>query len=699
MPPRPRPPPIPRPPPGHARNPFWDPEQANGQPQWVPFGHPILSAFSQDDEDDSGDFCADTHPRPVSSAGIPPGYAASSFNPNVPSNAARGPLSEYPSNPGLGVPPPSFPAQIPADPASNVGTPSNAGMPGDTDPELEYLGQRTINQPNVPGIPPPRRGRRPVPTREETIGDVQDHLSRKGMYYPRLVWSFADHDRFKQGLRDLAKRQNAVGGLVDMPQDDAALEELARDMCEAIFNLDHIESGATRNHHSKKRGTVEIDSVGVKCVKEMGPFRAEMLAWDLMCAIRDAQTGNLELPDSGRAAGFAEYDTFMGRFTDLLEVLRVNKNLVREALESEQGLRRIVADPFGERGRKVTNTYLNRKRAEMKVGAAEPGSKRARRVIEEGHFPPYALTWMKPTTTENQPQTRAGQPLAQPQRGGASLQQPAHMQQQGQQPGTAQPRQNQPQIQVGQVMAQPQQQGGGSQQPAHVQQQGQQSGQQFGTVQPREIQPKVEDGHFFYEPQQQGGSHQQLAQQLPQQPVTAQPGTAQPRQNQPQTQVGQVSEQPLQQGGTVQQLAQQQRQQPVRQPGTARPRENQAQQQGGNLQQPAQLQGQQPGQQPAAMPGPEGLSLIREAMADPRLSDEAFMDTLASVDPPLGGPSSADLIYREFGAARAEPDAQPDAEPGDEPGDDLGLEFGFADLDPSLYELREDESGGRRGWL
>ncbi|POS70447.1 hypothetical protein DHEL01_v211159 [Diaporthe helianthi] len=370
----------------HNHNPNW--AQDNGQPKWIPFGVLIPENVGSS-QPDLGSFPRAAQPHRVTSAGMPPSSG-------VP-GSSRGSLAQSPNNlqlddtddlfsedsqvpsPDLGSPRASFPVVVPSHAASsNTGTPSNAGTPDEIEPSIDLfslpkIGSTITDDPNLPAFlahngvltinsasGPGNAGRSRA--LQATVAHVQSLVALRGAGYGGYIRDLDQYERYKKVYKESLKRPTA-GQLSDMPQDPDGQQALVKELCEAIANLEGIESGLTR----KTRGAGEqpgiLDSVGVKCVKEKGPFGLEMLAWEFLRALRDAQTGNLEL--SSPKDVFKEFGTFMGRFEVLKASLNINKNLVKDALESDQDVNRIVANPEGERSKKNANHTLNKSKAEQ----------------------------------------------------------------------------------------------------------------------------------------------------------------------------------------------------------------------------------------------------------------------------------------------------------------------------------------------
>lgn len=270
----------------HVRNPLW--EEGNGQPESVPYDHPSLGVVGPSQPDPGSSFGA-AQPRGVPSTGMPPSSGALSSPTHMPINHTFNQIHENVSDPSLGSPSAGSPADGPVGSVPNTGTPSNAGMPGDTDPPLDLLNlqqyqKNLTGDPNLPGVVAHHGVGAGLPSWDATLTLVRALKRENGTHNRGHIKSFEDHERFKLALKHLTKRRNE-GHFMDMPQDQDGLQQLAGRLCDAIMNLEGIESGSTRNQHKRNGEKRVLDSVGVKCVKDMGPLQLEMLAWDFMVSL------------------------------------------------------------------------------------------------------------------------------------------------------------------------------------------------------------------------------------------------------------------------------------------------------------------------------------------------------------------------------------------------------------------------------
>jgi hypothetical protein len=119
------------------------------------------------------------------------------------------------------------------------------------------------------------------PSWKETLNELEWLLRLKGKSYGRHVKSFDHHERLKKARRQRLRRNtDDLSG--DMPQDVAGQQALIERLVNAIMKLDKIETPKSSKKALKNGARREIDSSGVRSVKDMNEFEAEMLAWDFM---------------------------------------------------------------------------------------------------------------------------------------------------------------------------------------------------------------------------------------------------------------------------------------------------------------------------------------------------------------------------------------------------------------------------------
>lgn len=293
------------------RNPNWAP--GNGQPEWIQYDppNPNYGGRSQLGQRQSS---RAAQPHQVSSTGMVPGSEApsdsafaQSLRVELPSGLPHGPFGDLPTS-TLAQPSTSSPADPSAN-ASYYGVTSNAGisdgagtpfnhgtMPRNStmiypDTAQDGTGNLDHHVPDPVGNndfgahDPGSESGNNDPSLNARILQVKRLLRVPGTDYGRHIGSFEEHEQFKEAYKQ-SFREDRDDRSGDMPQDPAGLQRLVERLVLAIANLVNIESSLTRNQYNKnKKETEVVDSVAVKCVKEMGQFRLEMLAWDFMVSL------------------------------------------------------------------------------------------------------------------------------------------------------------------------------------------------------------------------------------------------------------------------------------------------------------------------------------------------------------------------------------------------------------------------------
>lgn len=176
----------------------------------------------------------------------------------------------------------------------STSTPTNTGiLPNTTTPDDTDTSQHSISGQDLPSIEARTDLRTSIPafgpgnedgSWEATLQQTRKLLRLRGKRYGGHVKSFEDHERFKKARKHLL-RKTTVDRSGDMPQEPVGQQELVARLVNAMSNLDGIETRQTRKHPTRRGGTRIIDSIGVKCVKDMGAFEMEMLAWDFMVSL------------------------------------------------------------------------------------------------------------------------------------------------------------------------------------------------------------------------------------------------------------------------------------------------------------------------------------------------------------------------------------------------------------------------------
>lgn len=261
-------------------NPDWTPD--NGEPQWITYGDLGARGVPRGQRN-SRRPTQQAEPRVMSAIEMPPmanPMPESSFNRSTTDVPVHVPADILP-NPG-----------VPSDSGGpySTGTPTNTGILPNIATSDDTISQHSISGPDLPGIESRTDLRTSIPAAgpgnedrswEAILLQTRKLLRLRDKRYGGYVKSFEDHERFKKARKHLL-RKNTVDRSGDMPKDPAGQQELVARLVNAMANLDGIETRQTRKHPTRQGGTRIIDSIGVKCVKDLGAFEMEMLAWDFM---------------------------------------------------------------------------------------------------------------------------------------------------------------------------------------------------------------------------------------------------------------------------------------------------------------------------------------------------------------------------------------------------------------------------------
>lgn len=132
-------------------------------------------------------------------------------------------------------------------------------------------------------------GRAPTPVDDEAqlrgyIDQRQKLSNVTGRNFSEIVPNFKEFGWFEKADAR-SRRRDGPDLSGDMPRDEAGQAELVDRLGNAIANLEDIESRKTRTNQSKRGDVTEVDSTGVKYVKEKNDYDIAMLAWKFMVSV------------------------------------------------------------------------------------------------------------------------------------------------------------------------------------------------------------------------------------------------------------------------------------------------------------------------------------------------------------------------------------------------------------------------------
>ncbi|OIW25167.1 hypothetical protein CONLIGDRAFT_673310 [Coniochaeta ligniaria NRRL 30616] len=163
----------------------------------------------------------------------------------------------------------------------------------------------------------------------------------------------------------------------DCPRTPAERQLLAGKLVDAMVNYEAIVekpiAAKTRRKSSAANQDEEAsafeDNYRVKRIKNTSKEELDILARKVLCYIKDAQEGNIFLPDRyGKQVEYTTYPTFMARYEKVLEALKFSKALVDDLMNWDHA-RRLVAAPDKEYQRKKMNKSGNdKKTVQLKAG-------------------------------------------------------------------------------------------------------------------------------------------------------------------------------------------------------------------------------------------------------------------------------------------------------------------------------------------
>ncbi|KAI0594185.1 hypothetical protein F4775DRAFT_606682 [Biscogniauxia sp. FL1348] len=145
----------------------------------------------------------------------------------------------------------------------------------------------------------------------------------------------------------------------DFPSDEGVQRELVRQIVEAIVNTRDVLEKDT-NFAFKKI----VD-------KKYSDIELELVAWKVLASLKSAQEGQNELSPWYCEGGprYARFESFMDRFNEIVRILRVSKDMVKNIFTNDMFRDRLAWNPRIEYSRKETNRSGNfRKGAVCKIG-------------------------------------------------------------------------------------------------------------------------------------------------------------------------------------------------------------------------------------------------------------------------------------------------------------------------------------------
>ncbi|RYP64335.1 hypothetical protein DL769_006697 [Monosporascus sp. CRB-8-3] len=198
-------------------------------------------------------------------------------------------------------------------------------------------------------------------TSHRTIG-VPD--SKTGRYKGYIKSEAEAEDLFKQYL---AQHDTDEGSLEGLPQDSAGRRRLVRQAVDAMMQLEGSREAAEAE---KAEGGAKRRLTAYNRVLEhfWSDLELELMGWRLLSACRDAQLGKCQVAgwstDRRMSNRCKTFDTFAGRWNEVLNQLRVSKRTVK-ALFDTPFVNRLAWNVAGEGKRIEANQKGNAKKGKM----------------------------------------------------------------------------------------------------------------------------------------------------------------------------------------------------------------------------------------------------------------------------------------------------------------------------------------------
>ncbi|KAG8164399.1 hypothetical protein KVR01_006317 [Diaporthe batatas] len=159
----------------------------------------------------------------------------------------------------------------------------------------------------------------------------------------------------------------------DFPADDAGKQEVVRRLFEAIVNLDGEQCKVSEKLPLR-------ESTAVTFINNRSPLEIEIVAWDLMEAMRKVQMG---LPVGQQPYPLVQEATFGEKVDAVVEALSFNKLLCKSVMESVELQARVAANPASELVKKNGNMRTNKRKGDL-LSEANQKNGTARKATAKG---------------------------------------------------------------------------------------------------------------------------------------------------------------------------------------------------------------------------------------------------------------------------------------------------------------------------
>lgn len=200
-----------------------------------------------------------------------------------------------------------------------------------------------------------------INTSEDVVALLNDSIPKNspGSIYQPYIRGAADFLRQQQLYAGLSARP--PGNADDFPHDDAALGVLAKDLADAMTNM---------------QDTMEAGKKSVARIYQIAPYEIILKAWELLFVIRDVQLGEVGLSRWGALFDGEDFGCFMDRYHDVRTKMHFCKSLVSSLFDDEFTIR-IALNPSGEFKKKISNMRNNTRRGQELANIRDDKKRRA----------------------------------------------------------------------------------------------------------------------------------------------------------------------------------------------------------------------------------------------------------------------------------------------------------------------------------
>lgn len=217
----------------------------------------------------------------------------------------------------------------------------------------------SVTSPHASSIGLPDEGRS-IHTADDIKGLLKEKLPKdqSGSVYRPYIHSEEDFHRQLGLYTDLNSR--LPGPSDDFPTNNEKIQVLAQELTDAMTNM---------------TGVVEAGKKSVARLQQLSPYELTLKSWQLIFDLRDVQKGQVSMQAWGGAWDGEDFDSYMERYHDLREKLRLSKSLVASLFDQPFAIR-VCLNPSAEYKKKIANLKNNSRRA-MELAEVRAAKRRA----------------------------------------------------------------------------------------------------------------------------------------------------------------------------------------------------------------------------------------------------------------------------------------------------------------------------------